>query len=83
MSFSEKGMSASIDILEKARRNENTVLEVPITCSYANNNYSLSVKSILHGVTVALAVLRIRLKACFACQFLPSCKRDKPDLSFS
>jgi glycosyltransferase involved in cell wall biosynthesis len=83
MRFSEKGMSASIDILEKARRNDNTVLEVPITCSYANNNSSLSVKAILHGVTVALAVLRIRLMACFVSPVLPSYKRDKPDLSLS
>jgi glycosyltransferase involved in cell wall biosynthesis len=62
MNFTEKGMSASIDILEKARRNHSTIVEVPITCSYENNNSTLSGKAIKHGVGVALAVMRIRLK---------------------
>jgi glycosyltransferase involved in cell wall biosynthesis len=62
MNFSEKGMSISIDILENARRNKNSIVEVPISCSYENNNSSLSLKAIQHGIFVALAVLKIRLK---------------------
>jgi glycosyltransferase involved in cell wall biosynthesis len=49
MNFTEKGMSASIDILEKARRNHSTIVEVPITCSVENNNTTFA-KAIKHGV---------------------------------
>jgi glycosyltransferase involved in cell wall biosynthesis len=59
--LSEKGMSISIEIIEKARRLKLKIQEVPITCSYENNNARLSFKAFRHGFSVALAVLRIRL----------------------
>lgn len=63
--FSEKGMSISIEILEKARGNRLKIKEVPITCSYENNNSNPSVQAFLHGFGVATSVLRIRLKNMF------------------
>jgi glycosyltransferase involved in cell wall biosynthesis len=65
MCYSEKGMSISIEILEKARRSGVRIKEVPITCSYQDNNGSLSLKAVFHGLSVALAVLRLRFKMDF------------------
>ncbi len=62
MNLSEKGMSVSIEILEKIRRNRWKIKEIPITCSYENNNSSLSKKAFWHGFSVAIAVLKIRIK---------------------
>jgi glycosyltransferase involved in cell wall biosynthesis len=61
MHFNNKGMSISIEIIEKARRKGLNIKEVPITCSYINNNSSLSLKAFIHGFTVAFSALRIRL----------------------
>jgi hypothetical protein len=36
--------------------------EIPIFCSYKNNNSTVSLKSIFHGLGVASSVLRIRIK---------------------
>ena len=60
--FSETGMSISIEILEKARKIGTRIKEVPITCSYEDNNATFSLKAFRHGFGVASAVLRIRLK---------------------
>ena len=57
---SEKGMSASIEILEKARRQGLTLKEVPISCRYFDSNITRG--AISHGLSVALSVVRIRLK---------------------
>jgi glycosyltransferase involved in cell wall biosynthesis len=59
-SFSEKGMSISIEILEKARRKRAVIKEVPISCLYAPSTIGL--KASKHGISVALGVVRIRLK---------------------
>ncbi len=59
-SLSEKGMAVSIEILEKARRRRAVIIEVPISCTYLPS--TLNLKAIRHGLGVALAVLRIRLK---------------------
>ncbi len=56
----EKGMSISIETLEKARRNKAIIKEVPIFCLYANSPLDLEV--IRHGLSVAFSVVRIRLK---------------------
>ncbi len=58
--LSEKGMSISIEILEKARRKRVIIKEVPISCSYVPS--TLNPKAIRHGLAVALSVFRIRLK---------------------
>jgi len=61
-SLSEKGMSISIEILEKARKEGTIIKEVPIPCFYVPS--TLSLKAIRHGLGVALSVVRIRLKNC-------------------
>ena len=60
--FTEKGMGISIEIIEKARRLGLTIKEVPVTCSYENNNATLSPKAFIHGFSVVYSVIRIRLK---------------------
>jgi glycosyltransferase involved in cell wall biosynthesis len=62
MQLSEKGMGVSIEILEQARRRQTRIAEVPITCSYEENNSKISKKAFVHGFTVAFGVLRIRTK---------------------
>lgn len=58
--LSERGMGASIETLEKARRKGAIIKEVPISCFYTPS--SLNLKAIRHGLSVALSVLKIRLK---------------------
>ena len=58
--LSEKGMSISIETLEKARRKRAIIKEVPISCFYAPS--TLNLNAIKHGLSVALSVIRIRLK---------------------
>ena len=53
-----KGMSASIEILEKARRAKLNIMEVSISCFYAHSR--LNIAAIKHGLGVALAVIKIR-----------------------
>jgi len=60
LELSEKGMGISIEIIEKLRRMNAKIKEVAITCSYTNNNSSLSLKAFFHGFSVAFSVLRIR-----------------------
>jgi glycosyltransferase involved in cell wall biosynthesis len=62
LNFSEKGMGISIEILEDAKRKGFKIKEVPISCSYENNNASFSSKAFWHGFAVAIAVLKIRIK---------------------
>ncbi len=59
--LSEKGMSISIETLEKSRRKGAIIQEVPISCFYAPT--TLSLNAIRHGLGVALSVIRIRLKS--------------------
>ena len=59
--LSEKGMSISIETLEKARRKRAIIKEVPISCFYVPS--TLNLKAIRHGLSVALAVVKIRLKS--------------------
>ena len=58
--LSERGMSISIEILEKARRKGVVIKEVPISCFYPPS--SLNLKTIRHGLSVAFLVFKIRLK---------------------
>ena len=58
---SEKGMSVSIETLEKARRKRAIIKEVPISCLYVPS--TLNLNAIRHGLSVALAVVKIRLKS--------------------
>jgi glycosyltransferase involved in cell wall biosynthesis len=61
--LSERGMSVSIETLEKARRKGAVIKEVPISCWYASSTLNLSVVN--HGLSVALSVIRLRLKSLF------------------
>jgi hypothetical protein len=54
--LSEKGVSMSIEILEKARGKGTIIKEVPISCSYVPS--TLNLKAIRHGLSVALSVIR-------------------------
>jgi len=65
LNLSEKGMSISIEIIEKIRKNKVNIKEVPVTCSYENNNSTLSLESLFHGFNIAFSVLRIRLLETF------------------
>lgn len=59
LSLSESGMSISIEILEKAKRKGDIIKEVPVTCIYPHSG--LNLKSIKHGLGVALSVSWLRL----------------------
>lgn len=61
--LTEKGMSVSIETLEKARRKGAVIKEVPIGCRYAPS--SLNPRAIKHGLGIALAVIKIRLQSVF------------------
>lgn len=65
LKLTEDGMSQSIEILEKIRKNKPVIKEVPITCSYENNNGHLTFKAACQGIYVALSVIKIRLKYMF------------------
>ena len=60
LTVTEKGMSASIETLTKARRRGFTTAEVPISCLY--KILSPNFEAAKHGLSVALGVLRLRLK---------------------
>ena len=59
----ENGMGISIEILEMARRRGAIIKEVPISCRYTSS--TLGPRAIRHGLSVALSVVKIRLKGCF------------------
>lgn len=59
-SLAEKGMSVSIETLENARRKGAIIKEIPTSCLYVPSTFNL--KAIRHGLSVALSVVRIRLK---------------------
>jgi glycosyltransferase involved in cell wall biosynthesis len=63
MNLSGKGMSISIEILEKIRKKKQKIKEIPISCSYENNNSNFSWKALRHGVSVAGSVIVIRLQS--------------------
>jgi len=60
-SLAERGMSISIEILEKATMKGAIIKEVPISCFYTPS--TLNLKVIRHGLSVALSVIRIRSKS--------------------
>jgi glycosyltransferase involved in cell wall biosynthesis len=62
INFSWKGMSASIEILEQIREKKQKIREIPINCSYENNNSTFTFKALRHGFGVAFSVLVIRIK---------------------
>lgn len=59
-SLTEKGMSISVEVLIKARRKGFVITEVPISCIY--HAQGSSINPVVHGLSVAIAVVKIRLK---------------------
>jgi hypothetical protein len=64
--LSEKGMCISIETLETARWEKAVIEEVPIDCIYHNSRITFN--DIKHGLTVALSVIKIRLKQSLYCE---------------
>ena len=60
ISFTEKGMGISVEILIKAISKGFTIQEVPITCAYHPG--SSTQNPVRHGLGVALTVIKFRLK---------------------
>jgi glycosyltransferase involved in cell wall biosynthesis len=58
--LTERGMSISVEVLIKARRKGFVIKEVPISCIY--HAQGSSINPVIHGLSVAINVLKIRLK---------------------
>ena len=54
------GMAISVEILIKARQRGFTIREVPISCLYHSSSSNLN--PVIHGLAVALSVVKLRLK---------------------
>jgi glycosyltransferase involved in cell wall biosynthesis len=61
LSVSEHGFGFSVELLVQAREYGLTIKEVPISCIYHANSHSQN--PVLHGLTVALMVIKHRLRA--------------------
>ena len=61
IAFSRTGMSSSIEIIERARKKGVSIKEVPVSCLYVPS--SINAQAVNHGLTVALAVIKIRLRS--------------------
>lgn len=59
--LTEEGMNISIETLEKARSRGTIIKEVSVGCQYEPS--TLNLKATRHGLGVALAVIKIRLKS--------------------
>lgn len=60
LSISEQRFAFSVELLIQARRLHLKIAEVPISCIYHSNGSSMN--PIRHGLDVALAVVRLRIK---------------------
>jgi glycosyltransferase involved in cell wall biosynthesis len=63
LSLMEDGMGIGVEILVKARKRGLVTREVPISCFYHAHSPGLSLKTLRHGLSVALAVVKLRLEA--------------------
>ncbi len=61
LNITERGFAFSIELLVQARREGLAIAEVPISCIYDSASHSRN--PVVHGVEVALAVVRLRLKS--------------------
>jgi len=57
--ITEKGFAFSIELLVQARRKGLAISEVPISCIYHSESHTRN--PVVHGVEVALSVIRLRL----------------------
>jgi glycosyltransferase involved in cell wall biosynthesis len=60
--IAEDGFQFSTEFLIKARANGFRIVEVPISCVYQGNGQDHSMNAIKHGLKVALATIKWRLK---------------------
>jgi glycosyltransferase involved in cell wall biosynthesis len=61
LTVEEKGFPFSIELLVKARRKGLNIREVPISCVYHSRGHTIN--PVIHGLRVAISVLRLRAKA--------------------
>lgn len=59
LSITEKGFGFSVQLLIDARQKGLIITEVPISCIYHSDSHSLN--PVVHGLGVALTVVRLRL----------------------
>jgi glycosyltransferase involved in cell wall biosynthesis len=59
--LSEKGMGISIEILQQISNNGVKIKEIPIICSYENNNAHITKKAISHGLGVTFCIIKLKL----------------------
>jgi glycosyltransferase involved in cell wall biosynthesis len=60
LTFSEKGMGASLELLTSVERNELKVCEVPISCKYiVNGNGTSTQNPIAHGFRLITSIVKI------------------------
>jgi glycosyltransferase involved in cell wall biosynthesis len=60
LTISESGFGFSVELLVQARAHGLTIKEVPISCIYHPNSHSQN--PVIHGLTVALMVIKHRLR---------------------
>ena len=60
LSLRESEMAISVEILIKARERGFNIKEVPISCLYHSNSSSLN--PVVHGLSVAISVVKLRIK---------------------
>ena len=59
LNITERGFGFSVELLIQARRKGLVITEVPISCIYFPDSHSLH--PIIHGIIVALSVVKLRL----------------------
>ncbi|MCW3998715.1 MAG: glycosyltransferase family 2 protein [Candidatus Bathyarchaeota archaeon] len=58
--ISEKGMSASIELIRSIRKNGLNICEVPVTCKYGDNTSDTSTKHPLsHGIGLIMSLIKL------------------------
>jgi len=60
LSLAERGMSISMEILEKARRKRAIIKEVPVSCKYIV--LTINLRAIRQGLGIALSTVKLRLR---------------------
>lgn len=60
LNITENGFAFSIETLIQARKQGLVITEVPVSCTYDADSHTLN--PIIHGLSVALSTIRLRLK---------------------
>ncbi len=69
LAITDDGFGFSVEVLVQARRKHLNIKEVPISCAYQGDCHSLN--PLLHGMTVAFAVLRFRFRDILTAKRIP------------